>query len=98
MNPVYNRVILHVVYWHDKETAVNLQSGEKVPTLALCKFIKNQIDPSSRCLPNSWHLPCYNTVHRWNTGVVGEILDVAGADAAKRAPAAEVKRHAVRNR
>ena len=47
LDPIYNRVILHVVFWHDTETAINLQNGQKVPTLALHKFIKTRLTGTS---------------------------------------------------
>jgi hypothetical protein len=79
-DPVYNRVILHVVYWHDTETATNLQNGHKVPTLELRKFIENQINQGENpAYPSGyWSLPCRSTVNRWNTSIMGGILDTAG--------------------
>ena len=81
-DPIYNRVILHVVFWRDTETAINLQNGQKVPTLAVHKFIKNQADlhANSAYLSNSWHMPCRNAVDRWNIGIMGELLDIAGEE------------------
>ena len=40
---VYNRVILHVVMWHNAKAATNLQNGRDVPVLALHKYIKGTI-------------------------------------------------------
>jgi hypothetical protein len=82
LDPSYNRVILHVVFWCDAKEATTLQNGQKVPTLALHKFINNQADQhtNSACLSNSWPMPCRNTVNRWNNGVAGEILDTAGEE------------------
>jgi hypothetical protein len=80
-DPIYNRVILHVVLWHDTEKATNLQNGQKVPTLALHKFIRNQTDRhASAAYPSASSMPCRNAINRWNTGVMGEILDIAGEE------------------
>jgi hypothetical protein len=43
-DPSYNRVILHVVFWCDTKEATTLQNGQKVPTLALHKYMENQAD------------------------------------------------------
>jgi hypothetical protein len=81
-DPVYNRVVLHVVYWHDTEMSINLQNGEKVPTLELCKFVENQTDQyQNPAFPSIyWSLPCRNAVNRWNTSIMGSILDTAGEE------------------
>jgi hypothetical protein len=71
-DPAYNRVILHVVFWRDIATTVILQNGQEVPTLALHKFV-DRTDP---CVLRP--MPCRNTRHRWNTALIGEILDTAG--------------------
>jgi hypothetical protein len=35
LDPAYNRVVLHVVMWHDREAPTNLCNGDTVPVLAL---------------------------------------------------------------
>ena len=45
-DPVYNRVILHVVMWHDTKAATTLQNGENVPVLVLDKYIESPISHS----------------------------------------------------
>ena len=81
-DPVYNRVILHVVFWRNTGAAATLQNGEKVYTLALHKFIDSPTDqyPNPACPPTNLSMPCYRAVARWNTGVMGEILDSAGEE------------------
>jgi hypothetical protein len=81
-DPVYNRVILHVVFWRDTETAITLQNGQEVPTLALHKYIQNATDQytSSACPPTNWRIPCRNTISRGQSGVIGELLDIAGEE------------------
>ena len=81
-DPNYNRVILHVVFWHNTEATTNLQNGQKVPTLALHKFIESQTDQHAKSAypSTNWHMPCRNVINRWNTGVMGELLDIAGEE------------------
>lgn len=81
-DPIYNRVILHVVLWHDTETAINLQNGEKIPTLALHKLIKTQTErhPAWAPLSTNWRMPGCHAAGRWHGGVMGELLDTAGEE------------------
>ncbi len=79
-DPVYNRVVLHVVMWHDTETTANLQNGENIPTLALHKYIKS---PTSQWAdgeypPAALGMPCFGAAERLTTGIVAEFLDSAG--------------------
>ena len=37
-DPNFNRVILHVVLWHNAIAATRLQNGQEVPTLALNRY------------------------------------------------------------
>jgi hypothetical protein len=75
-DPAYNRVILHVVFWHDVKTAVVLQNGQEVPTLALQRYIK--IPAARRRATVIPPMPCRSTVHRWNNNLIGGILEEAG--------------------
>ncbi len=79
-DPVYNRVVLHVVFWHDVDRAVILQNGRKVPTLALHKFIGVLSDGSTvpAEVPRTCTMPCRDAVRRWDKDLTGEILDKAG--------------------
>ncbi len=79
-DPVYNRVVLHVVLWHDVARAVILQNGKKVPTLTLYRFIEGRtggnadpVKPLRNC-----QLPCRNTLYRRDTDFTGGVLDSAG--------------------
>jgi len=81
-DPVYNRVILHVVMWHDTEMAANLQNGGSVPTLALHKYIKSPISQwadgeYSRDTPG---MPCFRAAERLTAGIMAEFLDSAGEE------------------
>ena len=79
-DPAYNQVILHVVFWNDTATAVVLQNGHKVPTLALHKFIGVPGDHSiAQVYPSViTSMPCRSTVRRWDTGFIGRVLEEAG--------------------
>ncbi len=81
LDPIYNRVVMHVVFWRDTEANINLQNGQTVPTLALHKFINNtDRHVNSAHLSANWHMPCYYTINRRNIGTMGEILDTAGEE------------------
>ncbi len=80
--PVYNRVILHVVMWHDTGMAVNLQNGGNIPTLALHKYIESRI---SQWVDGEYPsaisgMPCFRAVERLTTGIMAEFLDSAGEE------------------
>jgi hypothetical protein len=79
-DPAYNRVILHVVFWHDVKTAVVLQNGHEVPTLALYRYIDTHTDryAARHCSPVVPSMSCRNTVHRWSNSFMGGILEEAG--------------------
>ena len=81
-DPTYNRVILHVVYWRDTEADTELQSGERVPILALHKYIKNPAFPgnNSAHYPTDLSMPCHRALQHSNIGFTGEFLDSAGEE------------------
>lgn len=75
-DPAYNRVIMHVVVWHDTETAINLENGHKVPTLALHRFMTNgngSVDISPRRPAY-----CRRSILPGDSRQTGMVLDVAG--------------------
>jgi len=81
-DPVYNRVILHVVMWHDTKLATNLQNGEDIPTLALHKYIKSPISQwtDGEYPPATWGMPCFRAAERLTGGIMAEFLDNAGEE------------------
>ena len=80
-DPVYNRVILHVVMWHDTKQATNLQNGKSVPVVALDKYIKSPISQLNQvCSPVSSSMPCLRAAEHMPTGAVAEFLDTAGKE------------------
>jgi hypothetical protein len=74
-NPLFNGVILHVVYWHDIAAVVTLQNGRRVPTLALRRYFEGRkaVSPSPRR-----PMPCRAAIGRRAEGVTGRVLDAAG--------------------
>lgn len=68
-DPVYNRVILHVVMWHDTKGATNLHNGDGAPIIALNKYIKS---------PTTFSMPCHNPVNRLPLNIMAQLLDSAG--------------------
>ncbi len=73
-DPVYNRVILHVVMWHDRQVVPN-QGGEAVPVLALDKYM---VSRSSQYPVED--MPCRRTVGYLSDSVMPQFLDAAGEE------------------
>jgi len=81
-DPVYDRVILHVVMWHDTEAATNLHNGENVPILVLHKYIKSPISQLSKWVypSTTLNMPCFNAREHLTRGIMAEFLDSAGEE------------------
>lgn len=58
LDPVYNRVILHVVYRHDCGRSAELQNGRTVPTLTLGRFLGTASGRSPYAPDIAGLLPC----------------------------------------
>jgi len=81
-DPVYNRVILHVVMWHNIKAATNLQNGKDIHTLVLQKYVKSpigqwldRIEP-----PATPNMPCLKVPEHLTTDIMAESLDSAGEE------------------
>jgi len=81
-DPAYNRVILHVVMWHNSEAATNLHNGKTAPILALDKYIGGPTSHWTRLVhsPDSSGMPCLKTVKSLATNTLAEFLDSAGEE------------------
>ena len=81
-DPIYNRVILHVVFWRDTEAATSLQNGEIVSTLALHKYIKRPVYQWNNSVypPANFNMPCRRAGEHFNVSFMGELLDSAGKE------------------
>jgi len=81
-DPAYNRVILHVVMWHDTEAATNLQNGENAPVLALDKYVKSPINQLSQGEhpPVNLSMPCLKAAEHLTPATMAEFLDTTGEE------------------
>lgn len=79
---VYNRVILHVVMWHNTKAATNLQNGKGVRILALHKYIESPISQwDDRIEPlSTLNMPCFKAPERLTPGIMAEFLDSTGEE------------------
>jgi hypothetical protein len=75
----YNNVILHVVMWHDCNSATLLQSGKPVPVLCLAKALRHQ----SYLLPYQ-QLPCFQILDHVDRQTLGKLLHTAGEERFKQ--------------
>jgi len=75
-------VVLHVALWDDGATTVQLQSGRRVPTLALHPYLSLSLDEVQRraSLPLLPAEPCRDALERLGTAALGRILDEAGEE------------------
>jgi hypothetical protein len=74
----YNNVILHVVMWHDCNSATLLQSGKPVPVLCLAKALRHQ----AYLLP--YQLPCSQILDHVDRQTLGKLLNTAGEERFKQ--------------
>ena len=74
----YNNVILHVVMWHDYNSATLLQSGKPVPVLCLSKALRHQ----AYLLPDQ--LPCFQILDHTDRQTLGKLLKAAGEERFKQ--------------
>jgi len=76
LNPWYNQVILHVVMWHDRKTAITLENGRSIPTLSLDKFTEGPAPLVYPRIASNMPCSCYHT--GLTSDLIGEFLDNAG--------------------
>jgi len=74
----YNNVILHVVMWHDCNSATLLQNGKTVPVLCLAKALRHQ----AYLLPHQ--LPCFRILDHVARQTLGKLLNTAGEERFKQ--------------
>jgi hypothetical protein len=74
----YNNVILHVVMWHDGNSATLLQSGKLVPVLCLAKALRHQ----SYLLPHQ--LPCFQILDHMDRKTLRKLLNTTGEERFKQ--------------
>lgn len=81
-DPAYNRVILHVVMWHDTEAATNLQNGKSIPTLVLDKYMRSPISQlfNEGYPAVSLSMPCLKAAQHLVPATIAEFLDTVGEE------------------
>lgn len=81
-NRYYDRVILHVVMWHNGIAASTLHNGRTVPVLALCDHLKNSTEAIhyQLCRKPSGHEPCYQAFLRYGKDEVARVLEEMGEE------------------
>jgi len=78
-NAEYNNVILHVVMWHDCNSATLLQSGKPVLMLCLAKALRHQ----AYLLPYQ-QLPCFQIMNHVDRRTLRKLLNTAGEERFKQ--------------
>ncbi|MEE9324744.1 MAG: DUF2851 family protein [Dehalococcoidia bacterium] len=81
-NPLYNRVVLHVVLWNDNGDLTYLESGAKVPILELQSCLKAPLEEVSLMegVDYAFHRHCRRGAAQLGPDALGEVLDRAGQD------------------
>ena len=81
-NSAYNRVILHVVMWHDNNQATRLQDGRCVPIVVLQDYIGTRVSQRSRMPDCSavLRVPCFRVTEHLSEYRVAAYLDGAGEE------------------
>ncbi|HEX74509.1 MAG TPA: DUF2851 family protein [Dehalococcoidia bacterium] len=80
-DPAYNRVILHVVMWHDSKATI-LENGKGAPILVLDKYIKSPISQRFHRVynPTNSGMPGFKNIEHVSTDKMAEFLDSAGTE------------------
>jgi hypothetical protein len=81
-DPFYNRVILHVVMWHNVRTVTRLQNRREISVLALNKYLK--IPDDSLIIPSSYHftsrVPCLKIAQHSDRQKITGLISRAGEE------------------
>jgi len=79
-DPAYNRVILHVVMWRDREAATTLENGKDAPIVVLDKYVESPTGQRSNRVyyPTTAIMPCFESIERPTIVTTAEFLDSAG--------------------
>jgi hypothetical protein len=75
LDPLYNRVILHVVFRHDMAKSIMLENGRSVPTLALENLFMPKKD---QYLSQVSPMPCQGSGERRDISPLSGVLDKTG--------------------
>jgi len=82
LDPKYNNIALHIVWWHDSQSPTLLQNGKVIPTICLSSFIKSPPDElNSQADPYGQPLTyCQEVSHHSNTDSLSKLLTAAGEE------------------
>lgn len=72
----YNRVVLHVVMWHDTPDNTELADGSKIPVIALYRYLKAE-KKHRKCICSIPLLPC-SGISEYYGDAFSEILEQCG--------------------
>ncbi|HEY41076.1 MAG TPA: DUF2851 family protein [Dehalococcoidia bacterium] len=79
LDPAYNRVVLHVVWWHDTEAPTSLRNGSTVPVLVLGAIRETSSERRSAVSHSSAQsTPCAGGISGAAMERLAELLDQAG--------------------
>ena len=75
-DPAYNRVVMHLVRYADDGSDTGLQSGRRVPIVALERWLQARANELRTMLaqPALWREPCQSAVERMGADTVGATL------------------------
>ncbi len=81
-DPNYNRVVLHIVLWHNAKVITSLQNGGEVPVLALHKYVENPVSQWTNLIEsaNTFNLPCHQTRKHLPASLIAKFLDSTGEE------------------
>jgi hypothetical protein len=81
-NPVYNRVVLHVVMWNNRREDTRLQNGKSIPVLALHKYVEvpDSHQPDFEPYQIASNLPCLKVSDYPGIESMVEVFDRAGEE------------------
>jgi hypothetical protein len=82
LDPKYNNIALHIVWWHDSQAPTLLQNGKVIPTICLSSFINSPLDELDS-QANSYGQPptsCQEVSHHSNTDGLSKLLTTAGIE------------------
>ena len=80
LDPAYDAVILHVIFWDDEGEETVLHDGRRVPVLALARWVARRAGEIQAWLerPALWEEPCRSALERLGQAEAGRALDKLG--------------------
>ncbi len=80
LDPAFDQVILHLVFWDDEGADTLLVCGRRVPVVALAPWVARRAQEIGAWLegPPRWEEPCRSALKRLGSREVARILDKLG--------------------